>query len=257
MSDLAPAATIAPVPAGPAAGQARIAEGAAGYANRPGWGLRLLSRLRREPALAVTAGYLFVCAVGLWSSYWYYRALRIPVLEYYQASDFLVAGLRDPFNFVAVGVAVLAGVVSYSSAWFELRQPARVQALRRHWWGRLWFNRYASPLRQRRWYDVAPETALVLAVVLGGGSVMANHAMERADAWLAGSGKPVRVTLQGAEAPLQGSARLAGVSASHLFLVWPANGRVEALPLESVARMEYLPRRMPMAAARAARRQAP
>lgn len=225
---------------------------AAGYANRPAWGLRVLQRLAGEPALAIPVGYLFVCAVGLWSSHWYYRALGIPVLEYYQASDFLVAGLRDPFNFLAVAAMVAIGLLSYSSAWYELRQPQRVAALRRHWWGRLWFNRYASPLRRRRWYDVAPETVLVLGVLLGGGALMVRHAVDRAEALRAGGGAPLRITLQGEATPLQGTARLAGTSAGHLFLVWPANGRTEALPAESVARIEYLPRR-PAARARDAR----
>lgn len=213
------------------------------YANRMGWGPRALTRLAREPALAITVGYLFVGAVGLWSSYWYYRALRIPVLEYYQASDFLIAGLRDPYNFLALLFALALGLMSYSSAWYALRHPDRVAALRRRWWGWLWFNPLADPHRARRWYDVSPELALGLAVLLGGGALMVEHARARAHALRAGEGSPLRITLQGEQLPLQGEARLAGTSSSHLFLYWPANGRTEALPAEAVARIEHLPRR--------------
>lgn len=215
------------------------------YANRMAWGPRVLARLARDPALGITAAYVFVGAVGLWSSYWYYRALGIPVLEYYQISDFLIAGLRDPFNFVALLAMLLVGLLSYSSAWYELRNPGRVAELRRRWWGRLWFNRYASPHRVRRWYDPSPELVLLLGVLLGGGSLMITHARDRADGVRAGAGTPLRITLQGERDPLQGHARLVGTSSSHVFLFWPANGRAEALPVEAVARIEHLPRRPP------------
>lgn len=220
-----------------------------GYANRMRWGPRALARLAREPALAITLAYLFVGAVGLWSSVWYYRALGIPVLEYYQASDFLVAGLRDPVNFLLLVLVVALGLVSYSSSWYELRQPGRVDAMRRHWWGRLWFNRFASPRRARRWFDLSPELALGLATLLGGGTMLIEHATRRAEAIRSGAGIPLRITLQGERAPLQGQARLAGTSSSHVFLYWPANGRSEALPVEAVARIEHLPRRPPRARA--------
>lgn len=216
---------------------------AGGFANRMRWGPRVLARLVREPGLAITASYLFVGAVGLWSSYWYYRALGIPVLEYYQASDFLIAGLRDPYNFLALLVALALGLISYSSAWYALRHPERVAQLRRRWWGWLWFNPLADPHRARRWYDLSPELALLLAVLLGGGALMVEHARDRAHALRAGAGTPLRITLQGDRLALQGQARLAGTSSSHVFLYWPANGRSEALPAEAVARIEHLPRR--------------
>lgn len=222
----------APAPAAPAE-----------FANRMRWGPRAMARLAHEPALAITAAYLFVGAVGLWSSYWYYLALGIPVLEYYQVSDFLIAGLRDPFNFVILSVALAVGLLSYSSAWYELHHPERVAQLRRTWWGWLWFNRFASPHRRRRWYDLSPELVLGLGVLLGGGAVMSSHARDRADALRAGAGTPLRITLQGEASPLQGEARLAGTSSSHVFLFWPANGRSEALPSEAVSRIEHLPRR--------------
>ena len=238
MNELAGAATGAvtvdasPAPAG--------SEG--DYANRLRWGPRLLGRFASEPALAITACYLFIGAVGLFSSYWYYRALGIPVLEYYQVSDFLIAGLRDGFNFLALLAMLALGLVAYSSAWFELRNPERVRQLRRHWWARLWFNRYASPLRKRRWHDPSPELALLLGTLLGGGVLMVDHANDRAQAVRDGAGRPLRITLQGDARPLQGEARLVGTSSSHVFLHWPANGRTEALPVEAVARIEHLPR---------------
>lgn len=213
-----------------------------GYANRMRWGPRVVARLVREPALAITLAYLFVGAVGLWSSVWYYRALGIPVLEYYQAGDFLVAGLRDPVNFLLLLLVIAVGLVSYSSSWYELRHPARVDAMRRRWWGRLWFNRFASPRRARRWFDLSPEGALVLATVFGGGTMLIEHATRRAEALRAGAGAPLRITLQGERLPLQGHARLAGTSGSHVFLYWPANGRSEALPVGAVGRIEHLPR---------------
>ena len=70
---------------------------ASGAANAPEnpWVVTVWRRLRREPSLMVTVAYLFVSFIGLWSNYWFYRGFGLPVLEYMQASDYLVAGLRD------------------------------------------------------------------------------------------------------------------------------------------------------------------
>ncbi|WWW35047.1 hypothetical protein V8017_19585 [Stenotrophomonas rhizophila] len=52
--------------------------------------------LRQEPALIVSAGYVLLSLLGLWSSYFFYRGFQLSILDYLQVSDFLVAGLRDP-----------------------------------------------------------------------------------------------------------------------------------------------------------------
>jgi len=58
--------------------------------------------LRREPAVAITLGYLLVAMAGIFYNYWFYRAFDIPVLTLSQISDFLVAGLQQPMALLLV-----------------------------------------------------------------------------------------------------------------------------------------------------------
>lgn len=60
------------------------------------WVIDAWRRLCHEPALLFTTAYVLVAFLGLWSSYWFYRGFGISILDYLQASDYLVAGLRDP-----------------------------------------------------------------------------------------------------------------------------------------------------------------
>ena len=213
------------------------------YANRMRWLPRLIPLIKREPGLAITLAYFLVGAVGLWSSYWYYREFGLPILEDYQVSDFLIAGLRDPFNFLALLVMLAVALLAYLTAWYEIRHPETVAALRdEKFWGRLVFPRHASPFRRRRWYDLSPEAVVLLGLVLGSGSVMISHADDRADEIKQGGGTPLRVTLSGERLPLQGEARLIGTTSTHLLLYWPANGRTEVMSHEAVARIERLTR---------------
>lgn len=232
-ADLAPAPVVAsPVPLHPDE-----------YANRMRWLPRIIPLFKREPALAITLSYLLVGAIGLWSSYWYYGEFGIQILEYYQVGDFLIAGLRDPFNFFAFFVMLVCGVLPYLAVVYEMQHPDNVASIRENkWWGRLVFMKYASPFRKRRWYDISPEVVMVLGLALGSGSVMMSRADSLADKIMRGEGAPLRITLIGDRLPLHGEARLIGTSSTHLFLYWPANGRTEVMAHEAVARMERLPR---------------
>lgn len=205
----------------------------------------MLQLFKQEPALAITLSYLLVGLVGLWSSYWYYREFGISILQYYQVSDFLISGLREPVNFLAlVLIFGFSAFVHVGTVNYEIRNPVRVARMRKTWWGRLWFPDIASAFRKRRWYDVPPELAIFLACAFGGGSVMMSKAEKRADEIRAGQGTALAITLQGSLQPLQGNARLIGTTASHIFLYWPSNGRTEAVSSQSVARIERLPRQL-------------
>ncbi len=56
----------------------------------------LLKTLRREPAVAITLGYILVALAGIFYNYSFYRRFGIPVLTLSQITDFLVAGLQQP-----------------------------------------------------------------------------------------------------------------------------------------------------------------
>lgn len=187
---------------------------------------------------------MFVSFIGLWANFWFYRDFKLPILEYMQGSDYLVAGLRDP----AYGLILLAGVllvflVTWPDAW-RRNHPERVEQLRRRWWGRVVFPN----ARLLRWKGVGmtPETGMVFAafwftVWAAASYVNAKATYIRDD----GSGQPVQVTLAGAAAPMPGQARLLGTSSAFVFLWWPDKRRAEAVPIEGIGRVQTLPMSVP------------
>ncbi len=78
--------------------------------------------LRQEPALIVSAGYVLLSLLGLWSSYFFYLRFQLSILDYLQISDFLVAGLRDPAY-----AAILAGGIALAvlAGWPDTLQTGR------------------------------------------------------------------------------------------------------------------------------------
>ncbi len=219
------------------------------YAHRLVWFPKAMALLRREPTVAITLGYLLLSLIGLWSSFCFYRVFRIPILEYMQPGDFLVAGVRHPINLLWLLAMLAIAILAYWSTYYRSHHPERAERYRKHWYGRMLFSRLVDPFRRRRWYDISPEATIAFALLVGGGSLILTHAQQRAGHLLGGGGEAVRVTLSGEAQPLQGTARLLGTNSGYVYLYWPENGRTEALVQENVSRMEVLPRRMPRAVA--------
>ena len=234
-----PVPVVAPVAAAPVAAAPVAAVPAAVRGSLVARGVRVL---RREPVLFVTLGYLFVSFIGLWANYWFYGRFGIPVLEYMQASDFLVAGVRQPgYALVLAGAVLLALLISWPERYRRAR-PDRVEALRQRWWGRLLFH---SPGRFLR---MAPETGLVFGSFWILIWALFAYVQGQADDVGRGGGHGVRVTLAGARAPMTGDTRLLGTTAGFVFLYWPSDRRAEAVPVESIARIETLRDARPPAA---------
>ena len=233
---------------GPCSGQAQAfpiktppASGVTANAEENPWVVMVWRRLRREPSLLVTVAYLFVSFIGLWSNYWFYRRFGLPVLEYMQASDYLVAGLRDPvYAFLLLSSLLLVLLVSWPDT-FRRRYPERVEAYRRKWWGRLVF----SNLRGLGWKGIglAHETGIVFAVFWGMVWASAAYVAGKAqDIHEGRAGHTVRVTLAGESAPLAQTARLLGSSSSFVFLWWPQQRVAEAVPIEGIGRLQSVAR---------------
>lgn len=222
-------ATPPPAPLPPAAKVARTP-----------WVTRAWRRLLREPSLLFTLAYVLVSFLGLWANYWFYRGFGLPILEYMQASDYLVAGLRDPvYALLLASSLALALLVSWPET-FRRDHPERVAAYRRRWWGRVAF------MDMRGWYwkgvGLAPETGIVLAVFWGVVWASATYVAFKSDLIREGrSGHPVQVTLAGDAAPLPHTARLLGSSSAFVFLWWPQARIAEAVPIESIGRLRSMP----------------
>lgn len=194
--------------------------------------------LRQEPALIVSAGYVLLSLLGLWSSYFFYLRFQLSILDYLQISDFLVAGLRDPaYAGILAGGIALAIVAGWPDT-VRRRNPAKVEALRaRHWGWRMLFSQ--SPLTSWDISGLRPLTGLCIAVAcfmaLGAAIYSMNKAENIRDA---GQGSKVMVHLAGDSAPLAGDARLLGSSSAFVFLWWPQQHRAEAVPISAIKRMQ-------------------
>lgn len=205
------------------------------FPGPPSLVLRALGVLRREPILFVTLTYVLISFIGIWANYWFYRRFDLPILEYMQGSDYLVAGLREPaYLGVFVAALVIAWLVTWPERW-RRQHPERADALARRWWGRIvlpgksaWWG----------WWGMAPETGLVFGTFWGMIWLLYALVLGKANAIHRGEGQPLRLTLAGATQPLVGDARLLGTSSAFVFLYWPAGQRAEALPIEAVARIE-------------------
>jgi hypothetical protein len=199
--------------------------------------IRIWRRMRREPSLLVTIAYLFVSFIGLWANYWFYDGFGLPILEYMQASDYLVAGLRDP-TYALVLLATFALIVLISAPdLYRRRHPERVRNWREKWWGRAAFpeNKWL------RWkvLGLAPETGVACAVIWGMlWATMAYVQNKGALIRNTKSGNAVRVTMAGASSPVPQTGRLLGSSSTFVFLWWPDARIAEAVPIESIARLQ-------------------
>ena len=191
-SGRAPAAGIEPAPVALSV-QGTGAAGTAAREELPlvirGW-----RRMRREPSLLLPMAYLFVSFIGLWANYWFYEGFELPILEYMQASDYLVAGLRDPaYALVLLAMFALSVLISAPDI-YRRHHPERAEAWRRKWWGRVVFpeNRWL------RWkgFGLAPETGVTCAVICGMLWATLLYVQSNGDLIRGNdTGNPVRVTM--------------------------------------------------------------
>jgi len=196
--------------------------------------------LRQEPALMVSAGYVFLSALGLWSSYFFYFKFRLSILDYLQVSDFLVAGLRDPAYILILLLGALLAVLLGWPETLRRRNPAKVARLRaRHWGWRMLFSE--SPWMNWEFSGFRPLTGMCMGVVCFMAIGAALYALNKAEAIRDGhGGTPVQVMLTGDAAALPGTAKLLGSSSAFVFLWWPAQRRAEAVPIGSIRRLQSM-----------------
>ena len=199
---------------------------------------RLLGLLTREPVLFVSLAYILVSFMGIWSSYWFYRTLGLPILDYLQGSDLFIAGLRRPDYVLLVALSLAVPWVSAAPMRLAERDPARAERLRRsRWWGPLVFP------EQRGWmglWGMRSETMLAFGalILLLCYLYLWNTKMAERVADGVPSGQQVRLTLAGSDAALPGRASRLGTTSMFVLVWWPDTSRVEALPTANIARIE-------------------
>jgi len=228
-ADAAPAATVPDVAAPPATpGPTAVG--------------RLLQLLTREPVLVVSLVYALVSIMGMWSYYWFYDRLGVPILEYLQGADLFVIGLRRP-DYLLIVLAVLAFMwVSVLPMRWAQRNPERAAELTtRHRWMR-WL--LFVPSREGRWTGggwISVETQIALMGLLLSLQYLFVWNLTSATKVLEGRAPlpGVRLTLAGADEPLP-QAQLLGTTSAYVLVWWPDDRRVEVFPVANLARIEHL-----------------
>ena len=200
--------------------------------------MQMVRRMRREPALLFSVAYLLVSALGLWSSFWFYRGFELSILDYMQPSDFLVAGIRDPAYVLLLALGLLVVLVASWPETLRMRNAAKLEQLRgRSWIWRVLLRR--SFLTSWEGIGLRPLTAMTLAVAAFMAIGAANYVQVRGQQIRShGKGEVIRLQLNGDPAPLPGSARLLGTSSAFLFVWWPQQRRAEAIPIAAVRTLQ-------------------
>ena len=205
------------------------------------WVISLWRRICREPALMFSTAYVLVAFLGLWSSVWFYRGFGIAILDYLQASDYLVAGLRDPIYVLLLASGVMLAILVSWPEVLRRRHPEYVADLRRRrWWARAVF----SQMKFMTWTGVGIHPVTGISVVVAYFMLMGAGAYMQTKGELLrekGRGRPIRVQMLGDAAPLPGEARLLGTSSAFVYLWWPAQQRAEAVPVTSVRLLQTVP----------------
>ena len=193
---------------------------------------RLLGVFRREPMLMITLGYVFVSMIGLWDTYWFYRAFDLPILEYMQSSDYFVSGLRRPAFVLILAMVILTAVLSLLPERWAQRNPERAERMRKRWWGR-----FLLPRRSDWWIygGMHPETAAVLVALSVMLFTLFFNTGTRADSFRAGYGQPVSVVRAGPTWPTEHDMRVLGTSSAFVFLWSTRHQRAEVYPIDAIS----------------------
>jgi hypothetical protein len=206
----------------------------------------VLRSFKREPALALTAGYLFVALAGIYYDYWFYGVnFGIPVLTLSQISDFLVAGLQQPVALALVALTLpLCWIFDRINTYFSRKHAARRERLRLlpslTAWQRLqlfWIRWNLSEANRR-----FSQFVYLVVVVAYSWMFVAMFASHRADTIRHGAGPKVGVRLTGEHGDLQASTSSTwsylGAVSNYVFVYDPADKRALVLPVNAIQRIQ-------------------
>jgi len=206
----------------------------------------VLRTLRREPAVAITLGYILVALAGIFFNYSYYRQFGIPVLSLSQITDFLASGLQQP-------IALLLLLSTFPLMWltdkFNLH-TRRKQAEKRlrlaqaadSRWNRLKGRLILTP---PKWFTVFAYLVLVVFYSWTFITVYADHSVARV---LAGEAPLVHVQMSSDPGGIPALERDAawtylGAVSNYVFVYDRASKRAMVLPVNNIVRIESVPDR--------------
>lgn len=192
--------------------------------------------LRENPGLVLSGIYVAASIIGILYHFLLFRRFGVNVLEFSEASDFLMVVVRDPLT---VGLALL-GVPFY------LVYGALTTPLSR--WSRRHFAMLRStPEKRRKLHErMRPWWPLLQGAFIGIYALLfvMLYSTWRAKQIRAGDFRKVAVEFKTDSPRSDGSLRieglgLLGTTARFVFLYDPANRRTEVVPLDAIARLVW------------------
>lgn len=183
----------------------------------------------------LTLSYLALVAVGMFHSVLWYRHFGISILDYAEASDFLLAPFRDPMVLLVTVLPLLLALAYLGAAERmskTLQDRRRAEGKGRAWWE----SSEEMQARFERWGPVI-RGGLALFWVFVSSSTYQRFAAYRA---MRGEGTAVRVELT-TGAIAEGSAArplvMVGTTSRYVFLFRTAEWRPEVVTADNVLRI--------------------
>jgi hypothetical protein len=203
----------------------------------------ILDSLKREPALAITLGYLLVALAGIFYDDRFYGKFGVPVLSLSQIGDFLVAGIQQPMAIALVlSTFPVCWLMDKINARSRRRHAAELEQLRasaNHSLPARTRKMFLSWRVERRWYT---QLMYLVVIVVYGGIFVGIYAEHHAEAVRRGEAPKVAIWLSGAEAALAtkmgGPWTYLGAVANYVFVYDPADRHAVILPVNGIARIE-------------------
>ena len=189
--------------------------------------------LLREPTLIISFAYALTALIGVWGSYWYFRGLGVPILEFLQIGDFFTAGLRDP---IYIGIALASMLITwllYIPYGWRFSQPARYTRLRRHWWFRMTYPHMPAWTGMNR---LRPGIGLAVGMLWTTLGLVLVYVEVKSDRIRKDGGWGIAIQVDERPAGSE-PLRLLGTTTAYVFVWNPAERCVEVLPIESISRM--------------------
>jgi hypothetical protein len=193
--------------------------------------------LQENPGLVFTALYLALSVVGLLYQFLFFRRFQLNVLEFSDATDFLMVVVREPLT---VAMASLGLFFYWGYMWLTLRVVERFYRLRPQW--RNDPVKLAASREKAR--KMVPSAQMMFMATY---AVLFTMLYSIWQSKQARQGAFPRVTVQfkvdaaGPTAPFE--ATLLGTTSRFVFLYRPETKRAEALPFDAIAQLSWDARR--------------
>ncbi len=199
--------------------------------------LRVPQWLRDNPGLVFSALYLVLSVIGLLYQFLFFRRFQLNVLEFSDATDFLMVVVRDPLT---VAMASL-GLAFY---WVYMKTTLAITGWCYRRWPKLRKGGDKLVESREKARKMAPSAQVMF---IGVYALLFSMIYSLWQAKRARDGEFPQVTVQfkadAVDQPAPFQATLLGTTSRFVFLYRPETKRAEALPFDAIAQLSWDARR--------------